>query len=995
MSPEPAALETAAKGRDALRELALSSGQPLRAEHNNPVWLDDPAAAWFVERGTASIFLTERAGDTPGRALEHIVEVSAGRLAFGFNADPNVGLNAVLKGAPGTVLRPLPLPSLYDALNKAPEDGTCQPQDAGALAAGVIRQFDLWVEEFSTSIVHAMDAVPTTRLRLKPGSTPAAGNITADSGVLWLADEARRGLFLDLTTTSPDGPGLIPVTTAAWVYLTAAAPGKVQSSAQLIQEIGFERLFNAVLPDFHAMAVSAHDLHRRMLQADTINQRTSSAAWRRMDARRARSDLYTAVRHRRPPPERQGARVEALRAVARHERIRLRVPDSWHAQERPPELREILDLSNLRRRRVSLKASDEWWLGDCGALLGFHGEERRPVALLPGGTGRYRAFDPGTGETIRLGRTYASGVAEDAWQIYQPLPGDEARAAGLKRLLDVVSSGLAGDLARLGVTGLIAGILNLMPAMAIGALIKRLIPSGAATPLLYFMLLMVGVALVAALAHVLRGTAVMRLEARAAARITAALMDLVLRIRISELRRFTTGELGMRVAAFQLLRDRIAGAAVSSLLSAMFLLPAFVVIFLYSATLGWVVIGLSLLALIPIIALATAQIGPNCQKFETSRVVGGNLLQFITGIGKLRAAAAESIAIARWARLYSQEKRLDARVSELGEHIAAISASLPAIAGALIVFVHLSISPDRLAVADFLVIVAVSMMFFNAIAALGPAFESIATLGVTGDAARPLLAAELERSGPAGRSIRLRGDVLFDHVSFHYDPTGPQILTDVKIHAAPGDFVAVVGESGSGKSTLVRLALGLEEPTSGSLYFDGQDLALLDSAAVRRQIGVVTQGSELQPVSILKAITGELDDLTLEDAWRAARLAKLDGDIVAMPMGMHTRIGENGAVLSGGQRQRLAVAAALVREPPVVILDEATSWLDAVTQAEVMANIAAVAVTRIVVAHRLSTTRDANWIYVLDAGRVVQEGTFQELSTTDGPYRDLMRRQMA
>ena len=995
MCPEPSWPDMATKQRDALWKLAMAIGEPLSAEHNNPFWLDDPDRALFVERGTASVFLTKRNEDVPDRPLEHIVQANAGRLVFGFNAESNAYLDAVLKGIPGTVLRSLSLQSLRHTLDKVQEGGTSQPPDAEALGAEIIRQFDLWVDEFTASIVRTMDAVPTTRLRLKPGATPEAGNITADSGVVWLEDEARQGLFLDLATTSRDGLGLVPVTTTAWVHLTDRAQSRVRSSTQLVREIGFDRLFDVVLPDFHTMAVSAQELHGRMLQADTINQQTSSAAWHRMDVRRARTDLYTAVRHRSPPPERQSALIEAIRAVARHERIRISVPDSWRMQERLPELEEILDLSNVRRRRVCLRAGDEWWLGDCGALLGFHGKERRPVALLPSGTGRYRAFDPANGKTVRLGSGYASEIAEDAWQLYQPVTDDVSKGVGLKRLLEVVRSGLAGDLTRLGVTGLIADVLNLMPAIAIGTLIERLIPGGAAGPLLYFMLLMAGAALVTALAHVLRGTAVMRLEARAASRITAALMDLVLRIRISEFKRFTTGELEMRVAAFQLLRDRIAGAAVSSLLSVIFLLPAFVVVFLYSVVLGWAVVGVSLLALIPIIALATAQIGPNCRKFETSRTVGGNLIQFITGIDKLRAAGAESVAIARWARLYSQEKRLDARVSEFGEHISAISASLPAMASALIVFVYLFIGLDSLSVADFLVIFAVSMMFFNAIAALGPAFESIATLGVTNDAARPLLAAELERTGPVGHTIRLRGDVLFDHVSFRYDRNGPPVLTDVTIHAAPGDFIAIVGESGSGKSTLVRLALGLEEPTSGSLYFDGQDLVLLDSAAVRRQIGVVTQGSELQPVSILKAITGEMDDLTLKDAWRAARLAKLDQDIAAMPMGMYTRIGENGAVLSGGQRQRLAVAAALVREPGIVILDEATSWLDSVTQEEVMANISAVAVTRIVIAHRLSTIRDANRIYVLESGRVVQEGTFQELSTTDGPYRDLMLKQRA
>ena len=995
MRPDPSKQATAPEPRDALREWAAAIGEPMRVEHNNPVWIDDPERVWFVERGTVDVFLTERSGNMPNRALKHIVEADAGRLVFGFRIDSATGPSAVMKGVPGTVLRCLPLQRLYGLPDDPDREETSMLKDAGIVTAEIIRQVDLWVMEFAASVVRDMDELPETRLRLRPGSDPGAGNLTADSGVLWLADEACQGLFLDLASASPAGPGRIPVTTVAWVRMVAPAPGPVQSSTQVVGELGLDRLLGAVLPDFHAMAASAHELNRRTLMADTINQRTGSAVWRRLDARRARAGLYASVRHRQRPPEHRGPLVEALRAVARHERIGIRVPDTWRGEEHPPELKDILDLSNLRRRRVRLEPRDEWWLADCGALLAFHARDRRPLALLPGVAGRYRAFDPVTGKTARLDRRNASRIARDAWQLYQPFSDDQSGGMGLKGLLDVVGSGLAGDLARLSVTGLISGLLNLMPALAIGTVIERVIPGGDSGPLLHVMLLLAGVAFIAALAHVLRGTAVMRIEARAAARITAALMDRVLRIRIGALRQFTTGELGLRVAAFQLLRDRVAGAAVSSLLSVMFLLPAFIIVFLYNVTLGWVVAGLGVLALIPIGALAAAQVRPNHRQFEVSRKVGGDLLQFISGIGKLRAAGAEGVAIANWARLFGQEKRLDARVAELGEHIAAIAACLPTVAGALIVSVYLLASPQGLAVADFLVIFAVSMMFFNAIAALGAAFESIATLAPTGDAVRPILAAGLERTRPVRRGIRLRGELLFDRVSFRYGRNGPDALSNVTIRAAPGDFIAIVGESGSGKSTLVRLALGLEEPVSGGVYYDGQDLALLDPAAVRRQIGVVTQGAELQPVSILKAIIGEMRNLTLEDAWRAARLARLDKDIAAMPMGMHTSIGENGAVLSGGQRQRLAVAAALVREPRIVILDEATSWLDAVTQEEVMANIADVAVTRVVVAHRLSTTRNANRIYVLEAGRVVQEGAFRDLSAGEGPFRDLMLRQMA
>jgi len=243
---------------------------------------------------------------------------------------------------------------------------------------------------------------------------------------------------------------------------------------------------------------------------------------------------------------------------------------------------------------------------------------------------------------------------------------------------------------------------------------------------------------------------------------------------------------------------------------------------------------------------------------------------------------------------------------------------------------------------------------------------------------------------------QLSGDVHFDHVSFRYSADGPLILDDVSIRAKPGEFIAVVGESGSGKSTLVRLALGLEEPSSGAVYYDGHDISRLDIAVLRRHVvSVVMQENTLQDGLIMDNIVGMDESLTVDDAWQAARDAAVDKDISAMPMGMYTPMSDNASTVSGGQCQRIRIASALVRKPTVLLLDEATSWLDAESQALTMSGIEKSSATRIVIAHRLSTIRHANRIYVLQAGRVVQEGSFDELSEIDGPFRTFIDRQIA
>jgi ATP-binding cassette subfamily C protein len=236
--------------------------------------------------------------------------------------------------------------------------------------------------------------------------------------------------------------------------------------------------------------------------------------------------------------------------------------------------------------------------------------------------------------------------------------------------------------------------------------------------------------------------------------------------------------------------------------------------------------------------------------------------------------------------------------------------------------------------------------------------------------------------------------VALEQVRFRYRSEGPWVLDGINLHLKRGEFVAVVGPSGSGKSTLVRLLLGLEQPQQGAVLYDGRSLDRLRADLVRRQIGVVTQNGALLAGSVLEVIAGGAS-ITPQQAWEAAEQAGIADDIKAMPMGLHTLVSEGGGNLSGGQRQRLAIARALARQPRLLILDEATSALDNHNQALVSRSLEALGITRLIVAHRLSTVRHADRIVVLEAGRLVQSGGFEQLMATDGPFADLMRRQIS
>jgi ABC-type bacteriocin/lantibiotic exporter with double-glycine peptidase domain len=258
---------------------------------------------------------------------------------------------------------------------------------------------------------------------------------------------------------------------------------------------------------------------------------------------------------------------------------------------------------------------------------------------------------------------------------------------------------------------------------------------------------------------------------------------------------------------------------------------------------------------------------------------------------------------------------------------------------------------------------------------------------------RPIVEAEPEAHGNRNEAPPLSGRVEVSHVSFRYTEGSPLVLDDVSLSIEPGSFIAVVGASASGKSTLLRLLLGFEAAERGDILYDGRSISTLDTASLRRQVGVVLQHARIITGSIFENITSGLP-YNIDDAWAAARLAGFDAEIEAMPMGMHTLMLEGSATLSGGQRQRLILARALIGRPRLLLFDEATSALDNRSQSVVTESLARLRTTRIVIAHRLSTVERADCIFVLDRGRFVESGSFDELIARNGMFSRLARRQI-
>ena len=685
----------------------------------------------------------------------------------------------------------------------------------------------------------------------------------------------------------------------------------------------------------------------------------------------------------------------ACRAVGAAQGVAFRLPrrggDPGAAP--PPTVDSLCEASQVRYRRVMLRG--DWWRHDNGPLLGFRleagGGAGAPVALVPRSPSRYLLVDPASGERRAVDRAAAAGLHSVAYMFYPPLPARPLTAR------DLVRAGLRGrgrDLATLLAVSVVLGLLGLLMPVVTASVIGSAIPESDRTGLLYLTLALISGALAMALVQVARGIVVLRLTGKLDFSLQAAVWDRLMSLPVSFFRRFTVGDLEHRAMGIDHLRTLLAAQVTSAVITLFYSLASFAILFWYSWRLALVATAL----VAALAAFAAGVAGAQLRHQRALQTVRGRvaslLFALLSGIAKLRVAGGEGRAFAAWAERFAEQRhhtvasqRLAIAGSVAGAFIGVVSTL------ALFAMVGLSDALD-LGLGDFLAFNAAYGQFqAAALATLGVLPAMLEAVPVH-ERLKPILVAAPEADPSKAEAPELAGDLELREVSFRYQPGSPPVLDGVGLTVGAGEFVALVGPSGSGKSTCLRLLLGFEQQQAGQVLYDGQELSALDVHSVRRQIGVVLQNGRPLVGDIFSNIVGSRN-LTLDDAWEAARMVGLEEEIRAMPMGMHTFINQRGTTFSGGQRQRILIARAIVNRPRILLLDEATSALDNRTQALVVRSLERLAATRLVIAHRLSTIANADRIYVLDQGRIVESGGYDELLRRGGFFTRIVERQIA
>ncbi len=683
--------------------------------------------------------------------------------------------------------------------------------------------------------------------------------------------------------------------------------------------------------------------------------------------------------------------VEAIRRVCAAQRIAFRPPSEVPELDDPEAvLQDVLRRANLRFRKIALP--ENWWRREGDSAVGFDAETGAPIAILRTGAGRFERVDAETGQRRPVGKAAAAKIETDAFVIFRPLPFRPLRAMDLVR--HVLSGRARFDMRWAAGLAILTALLGLLPPMLIGQLLNEVVPFAEHDRLIVLALALASVAIGSALFQLVRSVALLRVEAFADGSLQAAVWDRLLRLPLTFFRRYEIGDLLIKAMGPTQLRQAISDTALSAALSAIFSLVNFGLMLTYDAKLAGAAFVFTLVTSLILLGLSRLQLRFERVQLKADAAVSSFVIQILVGIQKVRLLGAEDRAFARWMHKFSDQRQHTVRAARIGNGIQTLSAVLPILASVLFFYLVGRAEEGRLSVGSFVAFNAAFGGFHGALLGLVSAVSASLSAVPVYENMKPLLDAQPEIDSERRPAPVLDGAIHVSDVSFRYDPDGPLILDDVSLTVGPGEFVAFVGPSGSGKSTLFRLLLGFETPEQGTVGYDGLDLSRLDLKTVRRQVGVVLQRGAILPGSIFENIVGSAP-LSQDEAWEAARMAGFDEDIKHMPMGMHTVLTEGGGTLSGGQRQRLMIARAVVRRPRILLMDEATSALDNRTQAIVSDSLTHLNATRIVIAHRLSTVINADRIFVVSGGRIVQSGTYRDLMEVDGPFRDLASRQIA
>ncbi|MBQ1482883.1 MAG: ATP-binding cassette domain-containing protein [Erysipelotrichaceae bacterium] len=657
------------------------------------------------------------------------------------------------------------------------------------------------------------------------------------------------------------------------------------------------------------------------------------------------------------------------------------------------EMKQIVDQLDtfLRPHGImyrSVRLKKGFYKDSIGPILALDKETQKAVALLPGAFSGYAFEDPASGRKEKVKAGNEGRFEEDAYCFYRPLPLKKLNVADL--LLYMKDCIAINDFIYIGLMSLAVTLSGMLITYLTNLLTGPVLRSGDLSALYAAMFFMICAGISSRLVSILNAQINSRLSMKTSLSVQAAVMMRILSLPASFFRKYSSGELFKRSSSISQLCDMLLSSVFTGGIASLMSLLYVGQIFKYAPKL----VGPSLLIVFLTVGLSVitglVQVSVSKHRMELSAKESGMSFSLLSGIQKIRVSGSEKRAFARWADVYAKQAAYsyDPPFLIRFKNVITLAVSL---FGTIRLY-HLAVTSGMDAPSYFAFNSAYAMVM-GTFSSLAQLLMSFAQISPVLEMAKPILNEVPEAAEDKEVIKSLSGNIEMSHVSFRYEDSQDYVIDDLSLNIKAGDYVAIVGKTGCGKSTLIRLLLGFETPEKGAVYYDKKDLRKIDPVSLRKKIGTVTQNGDLFSGDIYSNIAICAPGLPMDEAWKAAEAAGIAEDIKAMPMGMFTMISEGARDISGGQKQRLMIARAIAPKPRILIFDEATSALDNKTQKQVSEALDQLKCTRIVIAHRLSTIRHCNRILLLEGGKIIDEGTYEELIERSPFFAELVERQ--
>lgn len=649
---------------------------------------------------------------------------------------------------------------------------------------------------------------------------------------------------------------------------------------------------------------------------------------------------------------------------------------------------DIARLSNFVIRNVHLDG--KWYKGDMGALVVFEKDTDKALLCLPKSTGKYIIYDLVLERSYIVEEEEAAAISDNAYIAYCPLP---SKSLTIRDVIKFAYERMnRADIRSIIFLQLLMTLVGLLIPILNQQIYDKLIPMGEHGALNQVGMVILTCMIGNIFFEMNKGLCTFRLSKQMEYTIVASTFDRIFRLPQNFIENFGSMELVNRVVAVTDTFSNVLSSGITAFVGFVLSILYLIKMFHQSSTLSWRAIIMVLITAVVMFAFGRVRVKYEKEKQENMAKSNGILYQYISGILNLKVTKGEMRA------LYEYEKRqvpfLESdKKSTIISNYASIFSTAATLFYSGFIFYTVVKKKQELTIGEYTAFNAAFGMFSSAVMQLVNFFLTVGMVIPVLDRVKPIYEQETEAVESATIVDRLEGEIELNHLYFSYGEGEEDVLKDISLNIKKGEFVGIVGSSGCGKSTLLKLLMGFEKPTKGKIYYDNKDIDYLDKRELRRQMGVVLQDGQLVVGTIFSNITIAAPHISPEEVEKLMDEVGMHEDIQSMPMGIFTIISEGGGTLSGGQKQRVLIARALANNPTMVLFDEATSALDNITQQKVCETLENRNMTRIMVAHRLSTVENCDRIIVMDAGKVVEEGNYKELIEKKGLFYELAKRQ--